>query len=123
MLVYLGNRPDGLTLNAPITLVMTTNPSGADIFGPVFYQLPGKVASTGGFVEYPLPEATINSGDFVVGFAVDNPANLLPADLDVSTPSQKRSYLGFGGAIFNLLSGLGLDGNLGIRAKVSVTQP
>jgi hypothetical protein len=69
---------------------------------------------------YAVPSLTINSGDFVVGFLANNAAGILPADEDIDTPSQRRSYASTDGSTFVLLDNVpGVGGNLGIRAALS----
>ena len=47
---------------------------------------------------YSVTPVTITSGDFIVGFVVDNPANVFPTDVDTLTTSKQRSYVAVGSA-------------------------
>jgi hypothetical protein len=64
---------------------------------------------------------TINSGDFVVGFRANNPANIFPADRDTTPPSRMRSYSSSNGTDFEIIDtfGASLAGTFGIRALIS----
>jgi len=57
----------------------------------------------------------------VVGFVVNNANGILPADEDITSGSQQRSYTSTsGGASFVLLDSVpGLGGNLGVRATLT----
>jgi len=125
--IYFGNRANGLNPNAPITLVVITNPSGSSEVNTGSAGLENFYTSTVGaqgvFNIYNLPTGvTISSGDFVVGFAVPNPAGLFPADEDQVTPSQGRSYTSTNGTGFQVIDSFGasLAGNFGIRAAVTL---
>jgi hypothetical protein len=126
--IYFGNRANGLKAGAPIVVVAATNPSGSSNFSVisagVLNLVPTTIGSTGTFSTYTVPETTITSGDFVVGFLVSpNPPGVYPADLDQSTPSKKQSYLSGDGFTFTLVDSYGASttGNLGIRATVTIT--
>jgi hypothetical protein len=63
---------------------------------------------------------SIQSGDFLVGFATQNPAGVYPAVIDTSAPlALLRSYLSSDGVLFRLLQEASA-GNLGIRARVDL---
>jgi hypothetical protein len=125
--IYFGNRATGYPVNAGITLVAATNPSGSASFSSasagVVNAYTAGIAAVGAFNTYTLPTPiTITSGDFVVGFSVSDPAGIYPADEDQSTPSQGRSYVSSDGNIFTVVDSYGpsLAGNLGIRAVVTL---
>ncbi len=125
--IYFGNRTNGLNAGAPIVVVAATNPSGSANFSAlsagVLHLVPATIASTGTFSTYTVPDTTITSGDFVVGFLVSpNPAGVYPADLDQVTPSKKKSYLSSDGFTFTVVDtyGASTTGNLGIRATVTI---
>src|SRR5262249_8955628 len=120
--IFFGNRPDGLTVNAPITVVASTDPEGQPaINGLQYYMVPANVNALGDFSTYPMPSATINSGDFVVGFVATTPSNIHPADIDVDSPPRQRSYISTdSAATYRLLDALGQAGNFAIRATVAV---
>ncbi|MGD1098213.1 MAG: choice-of-anchor D domain-containing protein [Bryobacteraceae bacterium] len=124
--IYFTKRADALSLNTPINIISGTNPGGSStlVFGAVPDQVSGTVSSYGTFITYTVPQRTIKSGDFVVGFEVQNPANVLPADEDQITPSQMRSYASSDGVTFTILDNYGsaVAGNLAIRAVITVPQ-
>lgn len=124
--IYFSKRSDGLALNAPLTVVSATNPSGSSTLS-VFSAgsidvVQGAVTALDTFVTYTVPQRTITSGDFVVGFTVQNPANIYPGEVDTITGSQHRSYVSGDAQTFILLDSISRDiaGNLGIRAVVTV---
>jgi hypothetical protein len=111
--IYFGNRSDGLKSGTPIQIV-------TGVSGGVLGMAPATIPAVGAFNDYTVAPITINSGDFVVGFEAQNPAGILPADLDQTSPSKRRSYTSNDGATYNLLdSSPGAGGNLGIRAVVT----
>ena len=124
--IYFSSRSDGLQLNAPFTLLATSNSSGSSLltFGSGttvdFVQTSVKALDT--FVTYTVPPRTITSGDFVVGFMLLNPTGIFPAELDVASPSQRRSYTSNDGVNFFILDDLSPDlaGNFAIRATATV---
>ena len=104
--IYFRTRSDGLPLNTPLTVISATNPTGTSsisIFNTGTIDLTSsKISALDQFVTYPVPARTITSGDFLVGFIVQNPPNIYPADLDQLTPSQLRSYISGDGLTFYL---------------------
>ncbi len=119
--VYFGKRADGLSQSAPIT-VLAGSGTAAKLDGVSLARSSGTVTTLDAFNTYTVAPQTISSGDFVVGFAVDNPRGILPADEDVTSPSAQRSYVSVnGGSSYILLDDVrGVGGNLGIRAAVTV---
>ena len=114
--IYFANRTNGLKAGAPIQIVM-----GA--FGGALTLAPTTVLGLGTFSNYNVPPITITSGDFVVGFMTQNPAGILPADLDQISPSQKRSYFSLDGVTYTPLdNSAATAGNLAIRAVVTLGQ-
>ncbi len=119
--IYFGDRTNGLPINSAITILGGQNLSGSANLSGNLTLTPSHVLALGTFSTYPVNPVTITSGDFVVGFMVDNAIGIYPADTDVSGPSQTRSYYAAGGFAFTLLDSVpGLAGNLGIRATVTV---
>src|SRR5271157_1690643 len=119
--IYFGNRSNGLPVNNPITVVWAAASGGGNtLSGGAFTTLPATVTALGSFDTYTVSPMTIASGDFMVGFEVDNPAGIYPADVDTSSPSQQRSYYSTDGVTFGLLDAAGLAGNLAIRATVTL---
>ena len=119
--IYFGNRANGLPLNASITVAYGSIPMGSTTFN--LSLAPSQVLALGTFNTYTVDPVTITSGDFFVGFQVDNAVGIYPADTDRLTPSQGRSYYGAGGFTLTLLDSVpNLAGNLAIRANVTVPQ-
>ncbi len=120
--IYFSTRADGLPVNTPISVIAASNPGGSSTLS--LSGNPDIVASsvTGhdAFLTFNVPARTITSGDFAVGFAVANPANIYPADLDQASPSQQRSYVSLDGKTFYLMDSIGSSGNLAIRAVATV---
>jgi len=115
--IYFGNRADGLPPNAPITILAAASGSNAVLYSAT-------VAQTNAINAYNVTPLTINSGDFLVGFAVDNAEGIYPADLDIDSGSKRGSYVSPDGATYYLIDTLNasLAGNLGIRAVVSIAR-
>ncbi len=121
--IFFGNRANGLPINAPITVLYGANSSGTATISGNLSLLPTQVLSLGTFSTYPVTPLTITSGDFIVGFRVDNAVGIYPADTDSTSPSQMRSYYAAGDFAFTLLDSVpGLAGNLAIRATATVPQ-
>lgn len=124
--IYFGDRSNGLPKSTPITIVAATNPSGSSAIsllsvGEVRLG-DATIVGTGAFNRYLVPDLTITTGDFIVGFLVYNPPNVYPADVDRKSGTKQRSYLSSDGMQFRLLDAFGADlaGNFGIRANVVV---
>jgi uncharacterized protein (TIGR03437 family) len=121
--IFFGNRANGLPINAPITVLYGANSSGTATISGNLSLLPAQILSLGTFSTYPVTPLTITSGDFIVGFRVDNAVGIYPADTDSTSPSQMRSYYAAGDFGFTLLDSVpGLAGNLAIRATATVPQ-
>jgi hypothetical protein len=71
---------------------------------------------------YNVNSLTIASGDFLVGFAVDNANGMYPVDVDIDSGSKRSSFVSIDGTSLFLLDDLGaeLAGNFGIRATVAI---
>jgi hypothetical protein len=122
--IYFGNRSDGLKVNQAITVLSGSNPtSSASIPAGSLTRTVAKVNAVGEFNSYPVASQTISSGDFLVGFLVNNASGVYPAEIDEASPSRRRSYGSIDGAQFVLLDDIPLfgGGNLGIRANVTVS--
>ena len=124
--IYFSQDSYSLALGTPINIFSATNPGGSTTlaFGATPDQVSGTVSAFGTFISYTVPQRTITSGDFVVGFEVQNPPNILPAALDQTTPSRGRSYASSDGVDFTVIDIFGppVAGNLAIRAVVTVPQ-
>ena len=119
------NFPDtgcGLAIGTNISIVVGNNASGgSSINGTTFQETPTAVQlPQNAFRAYPVPNVTITSGDFVVGFRITAANNLFPALIDQVSPNQNRSYISFDGANFDLVGNIfaGFGGNFLIRARV-----
>jgi hypothetical protein len=120
--IYFSTRPDGLPRNTPITVISATNPSGSPLLSlATTDQVPATITALDQFISITVPSRTITSGDFVVGFMVQNPPGIFPADEDQITPSQGRSYTSNNGVTYGLIDAISpnVAGNLGIRAVVT----
>jgi len=95
----------------------TSGTGGTPITNVAWQSTAAQIVTVGQFVEYTIPSITINSGDFLVGFAVANPANIWPASLDSTPPARLRSYIGTNAASIRYPSDAN-QGNLAIRARV-----
>src|SRR5438105_1689169 len=113
-----------LPVNTDILVVAASNPSGSSMIslasvGSV-QQVSAKVGVLGAFNIYTVQALTITSGDFIVGFGTLTGA--FPADIDRSTPSQKRSYVSTDTVTYSIIDSFGpaTAGNFGIRAVVTL---
>jgi len=121
--VYFGDRTNGLNQDTAITVVAGSNfTGGSTINGVTLQRTNAAVGKLGTFTTYTVPSVTITAGDFVVGFMVNNPANIYPADQDTTTASQGRSYVSTNGTSFSIIDSV-VPGNFGIRATVVFTSP
>jgi hypothetical protein len=111
--IYFGNRANGLPAGTPINLVWGNT---------TLFAAPVQIAQVGAFNTYTLGTPfTITSGDFYVGFQVDNPAAVYPVDYETTSGSKQRSY--FGTSSLALIDSVGAPGNFGMRAVISVGGP
>jgi len=122
--IYFQSGSDSVPVGTPLTILFGSNPSGSgNINGLSFQQVAGQVQSLNQFSIYSVPDLTITSGDFVVGFRITHGAEIYPAAQDTTTPLQHRSYYSGDGSSFRLIDDYeGLAGNFGIRARVSINQ-
>lgn len=112
----------GLSAGQGITLLVgTTAGNSAGIDGTSFQSSSVNIGTLGAFNTYNVPNVTINSGDFVVGFRMATVANVFPIAEDTNAQPQRRSYISGDGSSFVLIDDiLGANaGNFGIRAGVS----
>ncbi len=114
--IYFGDRSSGLNQDTAITVVSGASTGGtANINGVTLQRTSATVGKLGTFTTYTVPSVTITSGDFVVGFLVNNPPNIFPADQDKTVAG--HSYVSTDGASFSLIDSVA-PGNFGIRATV-----
>src|SRR6185436_7844000 len=117
--------PSGeLPLGTTIAVVVASNPSGVGgntIRGLTFQLSNAQIILLDRLTQYQIPPVTIQSGDFVVGFMVLNPANIFPMATDITPPSRQRSYVSTDGANFTLIDSTGAGpGNFAIRAVADI---
>jgi hypothetical protein len=123
--IYFAGGNSNLSPGAAITLLVGSNPGGDEnINGTSFQQINASIQSLNQFNVYNVPNIIINSGNFVVGFRMQIPANVYPGALDTTPPSRRRSYLSTDGFNFALTEDRRNDldgnaGNWGIRAVVN----
>jgi hypothetical protein len=123
--IYFSEGAQFLKLGAPFMLVAgASSGSGTFVHASVPLRRAATVDGLRGFVSYRVDEQplTIQSGDFLVGFATGNPATLKPVSIDASSSGQ-RSYFSSDGSSWTLLDALSEGGgNFAIRAKVTVAK-
>jgi hypothetical protein len=112
-------------IGSPLTVLVGVNPMGGpSIDGISFRTVNVTVRSLESFNVSAVPDVTINSGDFLVGFCMDQGTDNYPLALDETPPSQRRSYASVdGGVSFILIDDLGFPDNLGVRARVVQAVP
>jgi len=108
----------------PITLVTAANPSGQpDLSGLTFASTPTSITvdQQDVYTAFVIPSLTINSGDFVVGYKMNQFPNQFPFAVDHHTTSQRRSYASSDGSKFFVIDDLSanLAGNIMVRAIVN----
>jgi hypothetical protein len=116
------SRAEQLPVGTPITLVVGANAGGnPNINGIGFQRKREMVRFTDNrvFNSFAVEAVTIASGDFVIGFVIDNPPGAFPVAQDKHFP-RGRSYLSTDGSTFLRVEefGAALAGNFGIRAQV-----
>lgn len=113
----------GISVGTTFSIQVGSNPDGdANIDGTPFQPTSATVQALDQFVTYTVPNVTINSGDFVVGFRITVPNGVFPFTYDTTPPSRGRSYVSSGGS-FSTIDSLGLPGNFAFRALVNIPQP
>jgi hypothetical protein len=121
--IYFHAEDAALEEGTGISIVSGANTSGGSNINPPNVRLQGAVGRSGrqgAFAEFPVNPITIQSGDFVVGFNLNNPAGVLPMANDTSSTYQARSYVSFDGNTFQLIDTVQnvTKGNFLIRAVV-----
>ena len=114
---------DGPQAGTHLSVVTAANPSGAAELGPLGIRATDKwLPGTARFVDYPVPEMTITSGDFLVGFAMNYEGEFGVVPVDTTEP-RDRSYVSLNGVNFVRAgqSAGSPNGNFAIRAIVSVS--
>jgi subtilase family serine protease len=113
----------GITPGQSINLVVAANPSGGDnIDGLTFQSTAATIGTLGQFDLYTVPNVTIDSGDFVVGFQITTSSgSVYPYAISTDPPLAGRSYVSTDGTSFFVIDTLqpSLAGNFGMRAEVT----
>jgi hypothetical protein len=123
---FFSNGGPGLQLGDAVTILVGTNADGdANINGGIFQTALGTIQTLDDFNVFSVPNITINSGDFVVGFRIVPQPGDFPAPVDITGADQHRSYVSTDGVIFypwdDVITNAGapeLNGNFAIRARV-----
>ena len=106
-----------MSQNTAVNILVGANPTGGTSIDTLRLSgSTGIVTAIGKFLEFPVKDLTIDSGDFVVGFAFTNPPNVFPVGADTNSAAKGRSYTSPDGTKYTQLPGA----NLGIRAYVVV---
>jgi hypothetical protein len=123
--IFFENAADALPPGYVILVLSGANPQGtANINGVGLLTTAATAGAADRFETFTVPPITISSGDFVVGFAVNNPVGRFPMSYDATAPAQGRSYVSPDGESFLLLESLAgtTPGDFAIRATVDLTQ-
>jgi hypothetical protein len=106
--------------DALTVLVGAKTDGNANIDRIALQMLPGSVQSLNGLNVYDVPDLTIQSGDFVVGFRMTHGRRVYPFALDSTPPSRRRSYISTDGVDFEIIDDRvpSSAGNFGIRARL-----
>ena len=112
----------GVQAGQSVNIVVGANTSGSStIDGITFQTVSATIQSLNGFSVFDVPNITINSGDFVVGFQLTVGVGIYPFANDKVSQHQQRSYVSVDGQAFFVTDALEptLGGNFGIRAEVT----
>jgi hypothetical protein len=123
--IFFAGGNSNLSVGQPLTLLVGANPdSDTNINGTPFQTMSATIQTVSQFNTYTVPNVTINSGDFVVGFRMTFSSTQFPGALDNTPPRRRRSYVSTNGANFQINDDRdpNIAGNWGIRAVVT-TQP
>ncbi len=106
-----------IPIGTELTILVGTNPSGnATLESQTFQTIKYQTIGVNQFFSFPVPNVTINSGDFVVGFAHIPQDGVFPVAVDTTPPNKNRSYTSNNlGNTFTPFD----TGNYLIRAEVS----
>ncbi|MDX2033404.1 MAG: proprotein convertase P-domain-containing protein [Blastocatellia bacterium] len=108
-----------LRVGDPITIVVGANADGdANINGTTFQAVNSTVQRLDGINIVPVPNLTINSGDFVVGLRMPMTTSTFPYALDTGS-AKRRSYYSLDGTNFSLFDSIATTpGNFSFRARL-----
>lgn len=123
--IYFHNKTGGLTQYTGISVLRGSVVAGAaSLDGVRLLATAGRVITPGDWNDYDVPAMTIDSGDFVVGFTLNNPPGVLPVAQDTTPPSKGRSYMGTDDLkLLPVDSNITQVGNFLIRAVATVGTP
>jgi uncharacterized protein (TIGR03437 family) len=109
--------PSSLPIGSDLTILVATNPGGGSTLEtPSFQTVNVKTTGINQFFTFAVPNLTITSGDFVVGFAHLPVEGVFPVGVDTTPTIKNRSYTSTNfGNTFNLFT----TGNYMIRAEVN----
>lgn len=114
----------GVAMGDPVAILVAAHENGSDSIDLTQFQtLNTTIQTLGAFALFDVPDITINSGDFLVGFRITHPPGQFPIALDGTAPLRQRSYVSFNGTLFQHIenANLALIGNFGLRAEVTLT--
>ncbi len=123
--IYFHNKQGGLAQYTGISVLRGSVGAGtASLDGVQLRATSERVMTPGGWNEFDVPATTIETGDFVVGFTVNNPAGVLPMAQDTTPPSKGRSYMGTDDSkLLPVDANISQMGNFPIRAVAAVGTP
>jgi uncharacterized protein (TIGR03437 family) len=109
--------PASMPIGTNLTILVGTNPSGNATLQPMTFEtVNAQTTGLNQFLTVAVPNITITSGDFVVGFAHVPVDGVFPVAVDTTPTNKNRSYTSTNlGNTFTLFS----SGNFMIRAEVS----
>jgi Bacterial pre-peptidase C-terminal domain/Putative binding domain, N-terminal/Viral BACON domain len=119
--IFWRNDANSVKVGNTFNVLVGTHASGVNINNTSLQSFPATVQALGQFNVYDIPDLTINSGDFIIGFRITYPAGVFPTALDQTPPSQRRSYVSQDGVSFFIIDDVStnLTGNFGIRARMT----
>ena len=112
----------GVNVGQSINLLVAGNEQGgSNISGVNFQTVPATIQALDQFNTFSVPNVTINSGDFVVGFSINVDSSVDPFAISPDPPLAQRSYVSVDGTNFFIIDNLNppFPGNFGIRAEVT----
>jgi uncharacterized protein (TIGR03437 family) len=109
--------PSSLPVGSDLTILVAANPSGNATLSELSFQTVNvKTTGINQFFTFAVPNMTITSGDFVVGFAHVPVDTVFPVAIDTTPTNKDRSYTSTNlGNTFSLFA----TGNYMIRAEVN----
>ncbi len=109
--------PPSVPIGTTLTILVGTNPSGSATLEPMTFQtVNAQTTGINQFLTVAVPNVSITSGDFVVGFAHVPQDGVFPLAVDTTPTNKNRSFTS--GNLGNSFTLFG-SGNYMIRAEVS----